>query len=289
MVVEGCLGRDLAAGGFVGGTRPEDCRLRQANEAARNRDDGLKTIRKALDVLDQFTETRPVLGITEISHATGINKSIVHKILGTLMESDLIARDADTRRYRLGPGIVKLAGRHLANLRPLDIARPHLLRLWEETAETIHFVVQQDLSIMIAQVYESPRTLRVSSHLGEVVALHCSAAGKVFLAFGGSDQLERLIDGGLEASTPNTIVEPDVLRAELSKVRRDGYSLSREEYEIDFCSLAAPVFDSAGGMPGAVAIALPPSRFNARRISELSGKLLNATRAIMNEFGATPR
>ena len=219
------MGRELAARGI----RPEDCRLRQASEAARNKDWRLKTIRKALDVLDQFTETRPVLGITEISQATGINKSIVHKILSTLMDSDLIARDSDTRRYRLGPGIVKLAGRHLANLRPLDIARPHLLRLWEETAETIHFVVQHDLSIMGTQVYESPQTLRVSSHLGEVVSLHCSAAGKVFLAFGGSDQLERLIHDGLEASTPNTIVEPDALRAELTNVRRNGYSRREKE------------------------------------------------------------
>ena len=57
-----------------------------------------------MEILEQFSETRPVLGITELSDATGINKSIVHKILQTLMEGALIARDSETRRYRLGSG-----------------------------------------------------------------------------------------------------------------------------------------------------------------------------------------
>jgi DNA-binding IclR family transcriptional regulator len=248
----------------------------------------LKTIRKALEILEQFSETRPVLGITELSDATGINKSIVHKILQTLMEGALIARDSETRRYRLGSGIVNLAGRHLANLRPLDIARPHLLRLWEETAETIHFVVQESQSIMITQVYESPQSLRVSSHLGEVGSLHGSAAGKVFLAFGSPSQLERFLEGSLEILTPKTITDPDKLQSELEKVRRLGYSTSREEQEIDFCAIAAPIFDTTGKMPGAVAIAVPPSRFKSEKIAKLSQKLLMSTNIIMDEFGTSP-
>ncbi len=248
---------------------------------------GLKTVKKALDILDQFSETRPVLGITELSKVTGINKSIVYKILQTLMEGELIARDSETRRYRLGSGIVNLAGRHLANLRPLDIARPHLLRLWEETAETIHFVVQENHSIMITQVYESSQSLRVSSHLGEIGSLHGSAAGKVFLAFGNQTLLETYLENGLEALTLKTITDTENLRTELQKIRRRGYSASNEEQEIDFCAIAAPIFDTAGNMPGALAIAVPPSRFKSKRVGELSKILLRSTNAIMDEFGTS--
>jgi DNA-binding IclR family transcriptional regulator len=245
----------------------------------------LKTIQKALDILNQFSETRPVLGITELSKATGINKSIVHKILQSLMEGDLIARDTETRRYRLGSGIVKLAGRHLANLRPLDITRPHLLRLWKETSETIHFVVQNNLSIMITQVYESPRSLRVSSHLGEIGSLHGSAAGKVFMAFGTESFLDRFLETELEALTPHTITQPDKLKIELAKIKKKGFGISQEEQEIDFCAIAAPIIDTTGKISGAVAVAVPPSRFKGKRITEISENLLTTTNSIMNEFG----
>jgi DNA-binding IclR family transcriptional regulator len=245
----------------------------------------LKTIQKALTVLNQFSETRPVLGITDLSKATGINKSIVHKILQSLMEGDLIARDTETRRYRLGSGILKLAGRHLANLRPLDIARPHLLQLWEETSETIHFVVQDNLSTMITQVYESPRSLRVSSHLGEIGSLHGSAAGKVFMAFGTESLLDRFLETELEALTSHTITQPEKLKIELAKVKKKGFGISQEEQETDFCAIAAPIIDTTGRISGVVAIAIPPSRFKGKRITELSKNLLKMTNSIMKEFG----
>jgi DNA-binding IclR family transcriptional regulator len=245
----------------------------------------LKTIQKALTVLNQFSETRPVLGITDLSKATGINKSIVHKILQSLMEGDLIARDTETRRYRLGSGILKLAGRHLANLRPLDIARPHLLQLWEETSETIHFVVQDNLSTMITQVYESPRSLRVSSHLGEIGSLHGSAAGKVFMAFGTESLLDRFLETELEALTSHTITQPEKLKIELAKVKKKGFGISQEEQETDFCAIAAPIIDTTGRISGVVAIAIPPSRFKGKRITELSKNLLKTTNSIMKEFG----
>tara|TARA_B100002003_G_scaffold199607_1_gene190645 strand:+ start:374 stop:1132 length:759 start_codon:yes stop_codon:yes gene_type:complete len=245
----------------------------------------MKTIKKALVILNQFSNARPVWGVTELSAATGINKSIVHKILASLIEGDLIARDPENRRYRLGSGIVRLAGRHLSNLQPLEIARPHLFRLWEETAETIHYTISNKGVNLIVQVYESPQSLRVSAHLGETGSYHGTAAGKVFLAFGNIQTKSQIFASPLEKHTPKTIADKNQLEAEIDQVRQDGFATSQEELEIGFCALSAPVIDPAGNMLGAVTVAIPVSRFNEKNVQHCRSLLFQATHKIMEEFG----
>jgi len=245
----------------------------------------MKTIKKALVLLEQFSESQPVWGVTELSNSTGINKSIVHKILATLMDGDLISRDSESRRYRLGPGIVRLAGRHLSNLQPLEIVRPHLLWLWVETAETVHYAIPNNNENMIVQVYESPQSLRVSARLGEIGSFHGTAAGKVFLAFGNAQTKSKILSSPLERHTPKTITDLRQFKMEIENVRQEGFATSQEELEIGFCALSAPIIDPIGNMSGAVTVTVPVSRFNKKNVKFFKKLLFQATHKIIEEFG----
>jgi DNA-binding IclR family transcriptional regulator len=248
----------------------------------------MKTIRKAFLVLRQFTVDAPEFGLTEMSRATGISKPIVHKILRTLIDEEMVVQNADTRRYRLGPGILAYAGQHQSQLGPAVIARPHLLELWKCTNETIHLCLRSGRLAMIAQVLESGQTLRVSSRLGERAPLHCTAAGKTFLAFGGPELIHQAIEDGLTPLTPQTITDPVRLDEEMRSIRSRGYAIDREEIKPEFCAVSAPIFDYTKSCVATVVVATPPSRFDDRRIDEILPHLFQASEKISHELGMVP-
>src|ERR1700733_5340546 len=125
----------------------------------------MKTLAKSLDVLAQFASASTDLGVTEISHLTGVDKVIAHRILKTYAEYDYLVQHPTTRRYRLGNAILALAAAQQHSFPPLEAARPHLLQLWKGTSETIHFTVGRKDEMVVLQVYESPLPNRVAADL----------------------------------------------------------------------------------------------------------------------------
>jgi DNA-binding IclR family transcriptional regulator len=245
----------------------------------------MKTLQKALAVLKQLARAPGPMGITELSAATGIDKAIVHRALKTLVAEKLAAQDPATRKYLLGPGWLQMAGFHLAQLQPVEVAKPHLMRLWSDTDETINLSVQHDLEVMRVLAFESRRNVRVSARVGEVAPLHCTAAGKVFLAFGPAALLDEAIAAGLEQRQPKAITDPARLREDIALTRRRRYGTDVEESDLDYSAIGAPVIDHDGRCVAAVAIAMPVRRYQAADIDSLVGHLLDCADAISHELG----
>ena len=246
----------------------------------------MKTVRKALAVLKQLAEADGPMGVTEISVATGVDKAIVYRALRTLVDETFVAQDPASRKYQLGPGLLHMAGLQLRQLPFVEIAKPHLLRLWAETNETIHLCVRHDLEVMLTQVYESRQGVRVSSRLGERAPLHCTAGGKIFLAFGPSDLIDRAGKAGLAPRQPNTITDLAKLRADIGTVRKRGYSIDLEESDQDYSAVAARVASHDEHCLAAVAIALPIRRYRAKSVDELVRPLIECADAISADLGA---
>lgn len=178
-----------------------------------------------------------------------------------------------------------MAGLHLAQIQPAEVAKPHLMRLWADTNETINLSVQHDLEVMRVLAFESRMNVRVSARVGEVAPLHCTAAGKVFLAFGPPTLLERAIAAGLEQRQPNAITDPDRLREEIAQVRRRRYGTDLEESDLDYSAVGAPVIDHDGRCVAALAIAMPVRRYQTVDVDHLVDQLIECAAAISNEMG----
>ncbi|MHA1571656.1 MAG: IclR family transcriptional regulator, partial [Alphaproteobacteria bacterium] len=121
--------------------------------------------------------------------------------------------------------------------------------------------------------------------LGQTAPLHCTAGGKVFLAFGPNDLIDRMIEAGLPPQQPNTITEGDRLREELGRVRRQGYATDIEESDNDYAALGAPILNHERRCVAAVAVAMPINRLRAAPIGGLVEPLLEAVKAISHELG----
>ncbi|MFL9990035.1 transcriptional regulator, IclR family [Burkholderia sp. GAS332] len=245
----------------------------------------MKTLAKSLDVLAQFASASTDLGVTEISHLTGIDKVIVHRILKTYAEYDYLVQHPTTRRYRLGNAILALAAAQQHSFPPLEAARPHLLQLWKGTSETIHFTVGRKDEMVVLQVYESPLPNRVAADLGEHVPMYCTAAGKQWLAHlpesAIRDYLKRV---PLVSRTPQTITDPELLLAELERTRERGYAQDHAEYEDHLHALAAPIVNSRGELLACVALAGPAARLTKRSMTKLAPLLTERAQAISAEL-----
>ena len=132
----------------------------------------------------------------------------------------------------------------------------------------------------IAQV-DGRYLLGATNWVGLRVPLHCSALGKVFLAFGAAT----LPDGRLERRTQHTITSRAVLADELDAVRHNGYAVARDELEPGLIAVAAPVRDAGGAVVAAVSISGPSIRLTEDRVDEITTLLRTEAETLSSVLG----
>ena len=225
----------------------------------------MKTVKKALALLDTFTGDVRGQGVTEIANKLKIHKSTVHGLLTTLKEEGYVILDRATRKYFLGYKILDLAGRiqHQRDLR--DVSRPVMEQLSKTIEEDVALNIAIEGRRICTGLVESRYFVRNLVPVGKGLPLHCSAAGKVLLAYLGKGEVEEVIRRhGLRGFTPNTITDKEKLFAELDEIRKRGYGESREEYGKEAASVAFPVFDGVGRVVGSLSIQSTVTRLNAK-------------------------
>lgn len=249
----------------------------------------MKSLIKAIDVLETLATTEePEIGISEISRRTGIGKVIVHNIVRTFVDRGFIAQNDESKRYRLGERLFELTGRRTANLRPLAVAKPHLHELWLETQETVHFTVPSGTGSVVLDIHESPHPVRFAGTLGERAPLHCTASGKVFLAFGADAWCDGILAGDLALFTTNTLADAKSLRAELAIVRTRGFATDQEEFLQQVNAVAAPVFDASHKCVAAVAVLGPAIRLKQKDLLVLSESVMRTAAKVSAQLRSNP-
>jgi DNA-binding IclR family transcriptional regulator len=190
--------------------------------------------------------------VAELVAACGPAEEDVLVSLAALERHGLIGWDADRTHVRSAH-----ARRDLA-----EVAEPAMRRLADETGETVNLMVRSAGGAEAVAQADGRHVLGVSSWVGREVPDHCSAAGKVFLAFGASAPREPL-----ERLTARTIVHPDQLARELDGVRERGYAAIVDELEMGLAAVAAPIRDGDGAVVGALSVAGPTARLGPSRLA----------------------
>jgi len=216
-------------------------------------------VQRAIAILDELADARSELGTNEIARRTGINVSTISRILATLTSGGLVEHVAVTGRYRLGVGVIRLASAVGDRLDIRSLARPHLAELASRTQETATLSVPGGHEPITLDYVQSPLSVRSVAEVGRASATHATAVGKVFLAHGGI-----IPDGQLEAFTERTIVDHDVLRADVARVRERGWGQALGEREEDLNAVAVPVLDPAGQLAAILGVQGPAVRFSPR-------------------------
>lgn len=241
----------------------------------------VKSIKKTIDILNCFTEKQP-LGVTEISEKLGLYKSNVHSILTTLTAMEYLSKDEATGKYYLGLGILRL-GRAIGDRYSFHrVAALHMQTLSDAVGEIVYLTVP--IRDQVYYLDAAFPTVGAPYLLGSVTNttenMHYTSSGKAMLAYMPEDFLEAYLSKPLTASTRNTITDPDMLRAEIMRIRDLGYATDNMEEMVGISCVAVPILGRRGDVLGALSISGPSPRFSEERIKELAVTLKEHVRAI---------
>ncbi|MCM2563132.1 IclR family transcriptional regulator [Lutimaribacter sp. EGI FJ00015] len=222
------------------------------------------TTAKALSLLNYFTRSRPLVGLSDMARLSGLNKATVYRLMGELAEAGFVEQVGTGREYRLGPAVMRLAAlrEHAVPMR--DVAAEVLRDLSDATQETAHFSLMQGRTLStVTYAYSPVHGTRVTMEDADVLMLHATSSGLAVLAYSAPDLVGAVLEGPLEARTDQTITDPAHIRRMLDEIRRDGVAESVSGFENDVHSHAAPIFDAESRAMGAIAVAAPTARMDA--------------------------
>ncbi len=247
----------------------------------------LQSVEKALAVLWAFEGEDADLKVGDLARKTGLGASAVSRLLGSLVAGGLVDYDAGSGRYRLGLGLVRLAALVTGRLDLRAVARPHLQALVQQTQETASLSIFGGEHGVTIDFVPSPRTVSSIVTLDRPSLAHCTSVGKLLLAYQPEDVVARVLAAPLPRFTPRTITAPDDLRAELQRIRAQGFATAAEEREPELNAIAAPVYGADAAVVAALGVQGPAHRFDRAAMLQALPLLQRETAALSRELGAT--
>ena len=240
----------------------------------------VRAVERATRILSSLDGDHAERGVSEIAQATGLHKATAHRIIMTLLNCGFLERTADGERVRLGLRLVELG---LGALRDLDFRRaafPYMQQLLERFDETCDLGIFDRGRVLYVEVVHSEHSLTVAARIGRHLPVHCTASGRVLLAFLPPEVVEPILSAPLLVCTEKTITSPAQLREELEATRQRGYGLDDEEFEVGIRAVSAPIWDIDGNVIAALSMPGPTNRMSPERIPEIAQALIEAARAI---------
>src|SRR6266571_3278070 len=248
----------------------------------------ITAIQRGLRLLHLFSESPRGLTAKEVAGLSRLPVSTVHRFLANLVTTGFLNRDEEGIHH-LGIACFSIGQ---AAVRQLDIRRlslPYLRQLNQQTRETIHLTVRHGVSAVYVEKLDSPEPLRIHSRIGASVPLYCTAVGKVMLAYMPADEQDQVLSQlELKRLTPNTAGSLQELKAELFRVRKNGYASDLEEHELHIRCVAAPIWDHTGCVQSSLSITAPTLRMPVMRLRRLAPLIQSAGLKISAELGYQP-
>jgi DNA-binding IclR family transcriptional regulator len=226
----------------------------------------IQSVAHALDVLEQFTSETDELGVTELSKRLKLHKNNVFRLLATLEARGYIEQNKATDNYRLGIRCLQIGQTFVAQMGLLRQARPIMESVVKSCQETVYLSLLRRGGVVPLQAVEADRPVRTVSLLGQTLPLHCTAAGKVHLAFESEEEVKNMLPDALQRHTERTITKRNDLIADLRRIAERGYALDSGEYLPDLRSIAVPIRDYTRAVVGSLSITAPEYRLPEERL-----------------------
>jgi DNA-binding IclR family transcriptional regulator len=246
----------------------------------------IRSVAHALDVIEEFYGDADELGVTDLSKRLKLHKNNIFRLLATLESRGYIEQNKATENYRLGVRSLQLGQAYVGRMGLLRQARPIMEALVKQCRESSYVAVVRRGGMVPLDSVDADQPVRLVSQIGELLPLHCTAPGKVHLAFESEDELKSRLSDGLKKYTPSTITERPALVQQLRVVTEKGYAVDTGEYVEDVRSIAAPIKDYTGRVVGALAVSGPAYRLtNDRLQKEMAPLVVKAGAELSSRLG----
>ncbi|MDN0196730.1 IclR family transcriptional regulator [Streptomyces sp. S.PNR 29] len=248
---------------------------------------GVQSVDRAVAVLEILAQHGEA-GVSEVAAAIDVHKSTAFRLLGALEAHGMVEQEGERGKYRLGFGVVRLAGAVTGRIAVTRHGRGICERLVDEVGETMNIaVLESHHAINLYQVRGSS-AIAAQNWVGRLTPLHCTSSGKILLAHLDPKRRDECIaETGLPRLTPRTVTSRKKLEAELAEARERGYAVTMEEYEEGLNAMSAPVRSSDGETIAALSASGPAFRLTEERMHELAPVLVEGAAELSRRLGGT--
>ncbi|WP_156291854.1 IclR family transcriptional regulator [Oceanobacillus salinisoli] len=229
----------------------------------------LKTLDLALKVIRMFTKDKPVWGGRELANELQMDHAKIYRILETFEANNFIYQDPVTKKYSLGLAALELGMTMYDGLNIKEIITPVLDELSQKTGESVFLTVLDKNEAVTLETVEPKNKVKFSVSVGSRAPLYVGASYRSILAYMSEEFIEQYIEKcQFEQFTENTMTDPDDLRNELKRIKKQGWAMSEGEYTPEVIAIAVPLFDRANGIIGSVTVSGPVFRMSDERVRE---------------------
>ena len=225
----------------------------------------IKILNNSLNILVSFYKKDSALSITELSEILKIYPSTIHRILETLKYRGYVEQNPVSKKYFLGLQLLKLAKYKIGKIDLVKISRPFLKELVDHFNENAYLGTYHENEVIYLEKVESTNRITMSTHIGESAPLYCSALGKILLTGLSKEEINKILSKNkLKRFTKKTITNKSLLKAEINKVKKQGFALDVGEHEENVCCVAAGILNHQGKIIGAISVSLPSYRLDSK-------------------------
>lgn len=245
---------------------------------------GARTLRRGLKLLTLLAQEGP-RSLSDLARRSELDTSTTYRMLESLRQEGFAQREEARGLWRIGPRAYQVGLAYVQQGGLAVEALPELEALVDAFHETANLAVLDDHEAVYIQQVEGHHFMRMFIHIGARVPLHCAAVGKVLLAWQAPEDQQALLREPLPAFTAKSLTQPELVQAELAKVRLQGYALDDEELEPGVRCVAAPVWDWQGRVVAALSIAAPSARLPDSALPDVAKHVREAAKAISRRLG----
>ncbi len=243
----------------------------------------VQSVDRALLIMEELARVGEA-GVTELAAGLGVHKSTAFRLVTTLEAHGLVEQTEDRGKYRLGVGLLRLAGATTARLDVVQEARPITRRLAAATGETVNIAVLAERSAFYLDQVAGSSSLQPHNWVGQHIPLHATSNGKVLLSGLDPSRYADLIDD-LPGYTGLTLTSPTALAEELARVREQGHAVAVDELEVGLAAVAAPIRNAHGDVIASISVSGPTFRLSSERIEGILPLVRGAAEEISHRLG----
>jgi len=249
-----------------------------------------QSLGRGLQILEVVSTFRCGATLAEVAQRTRLARSTTHYLMQALVNLGYLSQQSDGRSYRLGVKVFRLAGRSLSSEQIAATAMPILNELCGLTHESVAIGIRRGDAVTLVATRDTDGPVRVVQSVGAERPMHCTALGKVLLAWLPTAERTRFVVGlRFEKLTPKSIAQRSSFERELRRVRSAGYAIDDEEFIVGVRCLAAPVFDESGEVAMALSTVGPKHRMTHLRLKEYRPLVLDCALKLSGRLGFMPR
>jgi IclR family KDG regulon transcriptional repressor len=229
----------------------------------------VKTIDRLVEILDYFAHCHAGLSLSELSEHLNLPKSTLHRFLVSLEAHGALRRDANDKKWFPGYKLIVWGSVAAENTTIREIAKPFMSDLRAASGEMAILTIYHAHEVICIDMSETSHPVRLNMKIGAQRAAHAGASSKVLIAYLSEEEVMAIVkEKGLPKLCTNTITDINVLKAELARIRVQGYADSLEETDPGAWGVATPIRDWKGQVVGAIGLAGPTLRYSEASVKE---------------------